>query len=340
MKPIKALISLLALGTSATQAQDLLTESDRRALSKKVEILLNQSNDTLTKRQAVAYNAYKSAVTSETAALELYLKCTELHNFEEEGKSGTDFREWKRKQKDKYSDPGFKTALRHQLNWLVLTIEASRVEDEDYSTLTPKALTSLKNIFNDAQKLKGHQKTLRQNAMSSIFAKAYNFQGLKAKNWPNSPLAIDSIYDKLVFPQLRAEQNSTALRAAWKQKIFYQEKSLVEWAKIPETTRIGLKKDQVAPEYTKFLIEKKPELVWEMEVDLFKAGDQSGAATRMLSIVSSNMSHNKAKKWAEELTDLVAPKETETEEIEETELETVAPPKPKPATSTYLQEKL
>ncbi len=37
---------------------------------------------------------------------------------------------------------------------------------------------------------------------------------------------------------------------------------------------------------------------WESELDLFKAGDERGAAVRMLAHIEKNLSHHAAPKWA------------------------------------------
>ena len=39
-------------------------------------------------------------------------------------------------------------------------------------------------IMEDEEALKPHRGILRQDVLSSVYAKAYNINGLKAKNWP------------------------------------------------------------------------------------------------------------------------------------------------------------
>ena len=293
---------------------DELTNAEREKLSKRLEELLHKSQETLTQRQATAYKAYKQAIQSETAAMELYLNCVELADFENQGKKSSDFRDWKRNQKDRYSDPSFKCALRHQLNWLVLTIEAARSE-EDINKLGPKARQALQNIFKDASKLKGQENILRQGASSSVFARAYGFGAMKVENWPSSPLAISEIYEKLIFPPLRDAGKASLLRSAWLERLNYEEQALLEWAHVPKDKSIGMKKDMLPPAYEKYMAEKKPKLVWKMEKEVFQAGDEAGAATRMLTHISKFISHNDATKWAEELQSMIAPQKAASTEV-------------------------
>lgn len=314
MNPLifRLLLPAALLATAPLSSADELTNAEREKLSKQLEELLHKSQETLTQRQATAYKAYKSALQSETAAMELYLNCVELADFENQGKKNSDFRDWKRKEKDRYSDPGFKCALRHQLNWLVLTIEAARADEDDMSKLAPKARTALQNVLADAEQLKGKEGILRQDATNSVFARAYGFGSLKVKDWPKSPLEIADIYDKLVLPPLRDEMNASSVRSAWMERISYEEKALLEWAAVPKDSSIGMKKEMLPPAYEKFMAEQKPKLIWQMERDVFKSGDQTGAATRMLSHISSNIAHNDAIKWAEELQTLIAPEKKAT----------------------------
>lgn len=305
----KSLIPLVAIsvGSFAPTAEAQSMSADQRAkLSKQLETLINKSKATLTSRQATAYRAYKGALGSSSAALELYLDCIEKVNFIEAGKKTSDFRDWKRAQKDHHSDPGFRLALQHQLNWLVLTIEAARNEDADYSAQSATALSAISNIFDDAKKLEGQNGVLRQDVLGSVFAKAYGFGSYKIKDWPTTPLNIAQVFDKIVFPPLRDGKKADRLHSAWMQRISYEEQMLEYWAPKPKSKSVGMKKNLKPPAYYKFIETQRPNLVWEMEMDTFKAGDEYGAASRMIKQLSRNISHNNAPKWAKELNELIA----------------------------------
>ena len=58
----------------------------------------------------------------------------------------------------------------------------------------------------------------------------------------------------------------------------------------------------------RFLSEKRPDLQWQMETDLFKAGDQKGAAVRMLGHIEKYLGHKNEAKWIEAFEGLVSPK--------------------------------
>ena len=309
-KKSRSVCTALAFATLIIPAQaETMTTAQRQKLSKALDSLINKSKSTLDSRQATAYRAYKSALGSSSAAYDLYLDCVEKVDFLDSGKKSSDFRDWKTAQKASLSEPGFRLALRHQLNWLVLTIEASRKDEEDYADLSSKARGAIANIFADAQQLGGDHSLLNKNVLNSVFAKAYGFGSYKVKNWPTTPLNIVQVYDKVVFPPLRDHQKYSTLRSAWQERISYQEQSLQHWAPMPKskTKTIGMKKDLKPPAYNKFIEKEKPKLIWQMEMDVYKAGGEYGAASRMISHLSRNISNNSAPGWAKELNQLIGP---------------------------------
>ena len=56
-----------------------------------------------------------------------------------------------------------------------------------------------------------------------------------------------------------------------------------------------------------FQTETQPELVWAMEVDLYKTGDQKRAAIAMLEHLNEHVSHPKARDWATSFRQLIGP---------------------------------
>ncbi len=304
----RSVVTALSFASLALPAPaETITSAQREKLSKALDLLINKSKATLNSRQATAYKAYKEARGSNSAAYDLYLDCVEKVDFLDSGKKSSDFRDWKKVNKGRISDPAFRLALRHQLNWLVLTIEAARQEEADYATLTPKARSAISSIFEDAKRLEGYHSILRQDVLSSVFAKAYGFGSYKVKEWPTNPLNLVQVYDKVIFPPLRNSKKAATLRSAWMERISYQEQSLENWAPMPKSKTVGMKKDLKPPAYNKFLETEKPKLIWEMEMDVYKAGDEYGAATRMLTHLSRNISHNSAPEWAKTLTELIGP---------------------------------
>ncbi len=313
---MKALsISLfLLLVTPALHAEDL-TQADREALLDRLEKIREDAEAKVDARFRAAITAFRNAMASGDAAADLYLKCEEMVNFDEMKKKSGDFRDWKRKNNDRLTDKDFRLALRHQLRWLVLTLEAAS-EDPDRDRLAIEASKALDSIMAEAEDLSAHRGILQQSVTATVFARAYDINGLKVENWPLSPVQIQAIYEQVLLPPLRRPDRLETLKSAWSKRMVYESTVADIWSGKPDEKN---KTGERSPEYEKFVSDTLPTLRWNSEVDLFKAGDERAAALRMLAHIEANLSHEAAPKWAGEFTTLLqvspeaAPTDEETE---------------------------
>ncbi|MGE9269105.1 MAG: hypothetical protein ACQKBY_13515, partial [Verrucomicrobiales bacterium] len=92
------LLGLLPL-LSPLSAQDAvsLSEVDRQLLLEKLKEVQESARQTTLDRFDNALQAFKSAASSEAATHDLYLKCVEKVNFDDQNKKTQEFREWKRR---------------------------------------------------------------------------------------------------------------------------------------------------------------------------------------------------------------------------------------------------
>lgn len=278
-----------------------LSAADREALLENLEKIRETADSKIDARFRIAIAAYREAMSSGDAAFEFYLKCTEKVNFTDQDKKAADFREWKKKEDDKHSEPGFRMALLYQLRWLVLTLRASS-EKTKISDLIGEAQETVDLIFRDAEKLAGQDQTLSQSVTATVFARAYDINASGKNNWPTSPVMLEQIYDTLIFPPLRNSSRIESLRAAWIKRI--QQEIL----KNEHLSGGGGRKNAPRPpDHERYMTEILPELQWQMEMDLFKSGDESGAALRMLSHIQKYLDHKSARKWGDDLKALLTP---------------------------------
>lgn len=294
---------LLAASTLTSQGQSL-TDAEREAILKKIETIQEQANSAVDKKYRGAMSAFSSAMSSENSAFELYLKCEELLNFEKKNKKAVDFRDWKKNNNDKFSEPGFRLALQYQLRWIVLSLQATS-KNADREKLALEGSKILDDLVADAEKLAPYQSILNQNVLSSVFAQAYQINGIEIKNWPTAPGALENIYDELILPPLRRPDRIAPLTSFWQKRINQESELVLKWKSNGKE-----KSGEHSLEYEKFTTETLPQLRWNAEIDLYKAGDQQGAANRMLTIIEANLQHKAASKWIESLSSLVAPKTT------------------------------
>ncbi len=295
---------------------EALSDADREALLGNLEKLKENVESKSDARIRTAIAAFRSAMGSDEAAKELYLNCTKRVNFEEQQRKAQDFREWERREGERIGDPGFAGALRLQLRWLVLTLEAAP-ERADRTKLTGEAQQIVDSIFSNADKLKGQEGTLSQPVMGTVFARAYDVGHVKVENWPMSPVQLETVYSQLLLPPLRRPSALPELRAAWIRRIQQESAKAEHWPPVQQgrdqrgerdDRRGGGTDPAQAAAFTKFLEETQPKLQWEMEVDLFRNGDESGAAMRMLAHLQKYMAHPSAPEWGQQFKDLLKPK--------------------------------
>ena len=297
---------------------ETLSDADRETLLDNLEKIREASNSRIDARFRIALTAYRNAIGSDDAAIDLYVNCMEKVNFEELHKKSADFREWKSKEREKLADPGLRLALRHQLRWLMLTLEAAS-EKPDRLKLAGEAQEAVDTIFRDADKLADQQGILSQAVTSTVFARAYDINQVKVENWPLSPIDIAGVYEEILLPPRRTPGALASLRSAWIKRIQQETVKVELWSANRKELRAenrgdnrddkrsAMAADMQSPEYLKFLEEGLPKLQWEMEVDLFTNGDEAGAAVRMLAILEKHLTHPSAREWADEFKALLSP---------------------------------
>lgn len=290
---------LAALTCSQVFGQEKpLSETDRDSLLERLKEIQETSDSTVQGRFGTAMTAFRNAMESDAATHDLYLQCIEKVRFEDEAKKTNEFREWKRKHKERTDSPGYRRALRYELTWLVLTMEAARSKGAAAS-MGSKCLAVLDSILKDTDDLKGQESTLQGKAGDSVFAKAYGVDNINPAEWPQSPLDIAGIYDLIIMPPLRKPGTLDELRQAWKKRIGHEGLLLESW------TNEGSDGSDRKPAFEKWKMDGLPGLTWAMEVDLFNNGDEKGASIRMLEHLKTHLKHQSAPKWIAQFTTLV-----------------------------------
>ncbi len=307
---ISAILLCAVIAAGQTHAQSL-SDADREALLDNLEKLRETANSRVDGKYRVALAAFRNGMTSDEQAIELYLNCYEKVNYDDQQKKTQDFREWKRKEAERLADTSFRKALRIQLSWLILTLQAS-AEKPDMPKLTRDAEDIVDSIFREAEKLAPQEQLLGQGVTATVFARAYEINHVKVENWPTSPTQLGPFYEQLIFPALRTPDRLPALRAQWIKRIQQEGEKRQYWGGDREQRRAGNPTGNQGgnrpPDYEKFLSDDLPKLQWEMEIDLFENGDESGAAVRMLALLEKHINHPSAREWGEEFKTLLTPK--------------------------------
>ncbi|QQL43833.1 hypothetical protein [Sulfuriroseicoccus oceanibius] len=301
----------LTVGNAAA-APEQLSESDRAALLKKLDVIKEDNEAKVEARFRAANSAYRQAMSSGSEAVKFYLDCVKKVNFDDQNKSFREFREWRDRQDAKLSAQEFRRALQYQLRWLSLTLKAAS-SDGPTTELSNEAADIIADIFADGEKLEGQVGVLQQGVNGTFFARAYKLNGIQVEKWPMSPLPLARVFDEVILPPLRNRASVERLHRAWESRIDYEAqvvKVLSSSLRQKNESKSREEKDREELAYEKFLTEQRPELVWQMEVDCFKAGDQREAARRMFRHLTKNLTHTRAPEWEKEFRQLITPKAT------------------------------
>lgn len=292
----------------------ILPDRDREALLEQLRAIREASDSQIEARFRVAIAAYRSAMGSDEAAFNLYMNCVEKVDFTDQNRRAQDFRDWRRNNDDRLKDPAFRRALRHQLRWLVLSLQATS-EQADRRQLATGAQEIIDSIVTDASNLNGHQNILNQAVTGSVFARAYEIGNLEVEDWVMAPGRIEAVYDRIVLPEYRMTRRADALRSAWTKRIQQQARLSEEWSASDNDRRgrIGMASAQRSVEHEKFLAEQVPHLQWQMEVDVFKHGDPAGAGPRMLAHIGRHATHQRVRDWVSEFEGLLTVREVQRE---------------------------
>jgi hypothetical protein len=300
LKPI-----IFALVLTPLLHGDPLTQADRDVLMERLEKIQQSASKRDNERYGTAIAAFRAAMTSEDAAFTFYLKCVEKVQFEDQNKTGQDFREWKRKQEPDSRSPSFKRALQHQLRWLVLTLQVAGSKEPTVQHAS-EAVKIMDDVFADITNLADQRDLLHQPVLSTLFAQVYELGKLKVKEWPQSPTDINNIYEKIIFPQVRKPTKIVELRAAWTRRIQLETLVFDHWSsggnEKPSENGAHLSGRD------KYLAETIPEFLWQEEEDVYRAGDQRNAALKMFQIIDKYSTHPKILDWTKQFQTLLGPK--------------------------------
>ncbi len=307
---MRTLTAALCLAiTPVPLGAEALSSADREALLENLEKIRGTVTDRVDARYRLAIAAYRGAMMDQEEALAFYLKCIEKVNYLDAGRKPADFREWKKREDERLGEVAMRRALMHQLRWLVLTLRASS-ENADIPKLAEEGREAIDALYLDKQTLLTQRQILGQSVLGTVFAKAYEIEGVKTDKWPTSPLDVASFYENVIFPQYRTTGDVKNLRSAWIHRI-QLESERREAAPTPRPRGNG-REGMAPPDPTegqeRFQNEVLPELQWQMELDLFRCGDQRGAAPRMIAHLEKHITHPKAKDWSDQLRTLLSAK--------------------------------
>ncbi|MCB1225218.1 MAG: hypothetical protein KDK99_05340 [Verrucomicrobiales bacterium] len=296
-------------------------------------IKVTQTFDATTKEVLASARArFNTAAASEAAATDLYLAAWKIVNIDRRPRPADaeplDEDEIKKQLVETMEENGAAPALRIQLAWLALSIEAVEAPDDAARlALYPRvrklaqesanllqlaagaetkedrivAIVREKNPEDrrprnrDQNRLgRGVREVLGQSVFSSLFAQAYQLQNYAKlpKNWARSPIEFAMIYDTMLMTQCRLEKKQD-LPELWD-----------EWIAV-EAAEKKATLDESA--YLLWLATAGKDFQWRKQLDLLRNGvTPTTAAGELLRMAQENPNHPSLGRWMNDLTALKA----------------------------------
>ena len=256
--------------------------------------------DLKAKQQAVVNRERSNVTANINAAIADPAKYYELAAAAVEFQSGTGndatrLNEWRKRHGNDLRNRDFIDALRQQLVYLNLTWQHStgiKTKDQLGALLDHVALVGRNaEIYSEFDI---YRKTLGESVFVPYFQIGPYITGLK--DWSDRPFDVDSIYEKTIFPELRAEKNPR-LFDCWKDRIQL------------ETMHTSADHNPLA--VNKFNNVRLPTLLWSRAEDEVVFGMTNQAVGDMLGLIKAHPDHPDFDHWAARLTEIVTPPKAE-----------------------------
>jgi len=316
MKP-RHLFLLLALSLSVAPASAVeLTVEQIQTLKARLKSIKDNLESHITSRNTSAGQAFVNAANDPRAAVELYVNCVKMVDYDREGRPEADFRAWEDAQGERLRDPVFVLSLQHQLRYLALSCQAA--ESEDKSLVFGPLMAHVDALSNLTEMPTG---AITQSVANSVFAKAYYLEGLlgKNENWESVPINISGIYERSILPYLR-EKDTASLMNAWDKRIEQQTRLVVMLESQQDKELRGLNRDEErrarnqqsnqngavrAHSKEEFTTKTLPQLQWGKMKDMFLHVDQMTGAKAMLDFVEANLKTEQGEQFYAEFESLI-----------------------------------
>lgn len=282
-------------------AADSLSEEEVEGILGQLAVIEDEHNGNRVSLRTSAVRAFETAAASDKAAYEFYLQCHKELKFDAKDASFSDFRAWRERNEERIKSKSNLSALRLQLQYLVLTMKAA--EGVDRETLVPELESFVANIVSHSKDLeRSGMTTLEESVKTSIFAEAYKLnKSLEVSNWCFEPGNFGDVYAKTIFPFMRSE-HPESLADAWDRRISLSK----------DFVMITQEENQF--ELDKFQTERLPELNWQKASDLYQNYSSKQGAQSMLTLLRGNPSHTSLKNWLDQFRELLATSSSATPE--------------------------
>lgn len=325
---LTALLLTVAAAPAPAQNADAplgLSPDDASALLGQLQKLHEEFSSTREELLGSALTRVRNATASESTAAELYLAALKIVTFGVPGSSTAteEPKDWREEQIAWLKETGAPKAIRVQLAWLALLIEANQKGEDERPALLNKARVIVKEAASVAQELAllpaagggggerrggppgeggrmGRERGpgggrrdagqfLSQSVFGSVFSQAYNLQNhiKPPQGWALAPLDLEGVYERMLMPDARKNQPAE-LAALWDERI-----------QIDAALHRAAQSEEAFQEWGQA---QGRDLQWRKQLDLLRSGVGGRAAgLELIRLFKENPAHPNIGSWKKDL---------------------------------------
>lgn len=319
----RSIVVVLAASVSAS-AQDGPPINLAEILATLHQLREVQKTQEKSAKQTAIQQAAGGAASAERAAA-LWMEAVRVTQFQGVAQENSAFREWKEREGEGMRGREAQAAAQLFFKWLGLTLQRSNgvamkellpqvIAYTKEATALNTAIDALEEGIkkereaaagagkrsNAREKVADNQAVKRM--VDQIFKRPMTsspvVQWMKVadfvapEKWEAQPGNVDSIFEKIVLPELRLQKDPRALE--------YWDIKMKREADAASARRAEF-------EIAKFNTVRRPELLWSRAVEMAEIGLKNRAATEMLTLIKANPTHPETGNWIGELEKLLTP---------------------------------
>lgn len=296
--PARLLLPALTLAAALVPARaGELSDSDRDALIENLDTLRDAALSIRNERYRTALETFRAAIGNPQKLLQVYYDSVRLVEYDRQNRPGSEYRAWEDAFRENLDKDKLQAKLEYQLRWLLLMMEAEISGDP--SALADESLALVRELFADAEYNRGLLGEMSQEVTATVMARAFDLDQLEIEGMPSAPLPLQPVFALALRPAQRA-QNYDRMRTLWNERISLE-------GQIVQNSIGEEEKLQNNPAARQFATITRPNLLWTMEMDCYRAGDERNAAANLLAMLRQSDSTSQALDWEKQLRELVDP---------------------------------
>lgn len=264
-----------------------LSKEQAEIMLKEVRSIGKSASDEYMSKLNAAAPLLKAASKDPDDAVDLYLDCVEIVEYDRKGRRGSEFKDWKEKNEERLKSDCTGLCLQFRARYFLLTMQASiskKLED-----VQPALLDYLADVSKYRDELKKEIRRNNEPVDSCVISRRFGFdEELRVWfPWVFKPFSVDEIYEKTFLEPMR-ETGDPEIEDIWRHRIARKE---------AEADLL----DEESGEKEQYESVELPRMRWKMFKDMLGTEKADKAIAGMYKLVKTGTSHPDVAVWAKEL---------------------------------------